>query len=261
MVNTIKIMKPDIKSYLNSWSDEIDSRKNRIRHLIGDAHWLSDGHHKESILKEFLIRYLPNDLNIGRGFIKTTRDLTLCSPEVDILVSDPKLNPPFLFEGDLQIIDSSAVLAQIEVKTTFNKSTLIDALKNISRTQSIIGDFKETSPVWKGISFFTNGTNSSLEKLVIMIEAAIQKALKNEQVAVVPVCIMVLDHYCCFLDQTSSNEALIKLFDLGTLSFPCAFVDMFSAMRRRYGGSVLGGLDNVIESLDIAKPIIRKITF
>jgi len=40
-------MKPNVHSYLCSWSDELVSRANRVRMLIGDAHWLSDGHHKE----------------------------------------------------------------------------------------------------------------------------------------------------------------------------------------------------------------------
>lgn len=260
-------MMPDIKSYLDSWSSEIDSRKNRVRHLIGDAHWLSDGHHKESILREFLIKYLPKNLNIGRGFVKTTRDLTLCSPEVDILVSDPRLNPPFLYEGDLQIVDSSTVIAQIEVKTLFSRKVLKDALLNVGRTQTIIGNYKDTDQVWKGVCFFSGKANSTLESLLNIIEVALKelaKELASEKPPVsliVPTCIAVLDRHCCFLQQTSPNSVSIKLFDLGSLSFPCAFSDMFSAMRRRNGGPVLGGLDNVVESLNIAKPLTREITF
>lgn len=260
-----KPMKPDIQSYLYSWSNEIDARKNRIRQLIGDAHWLSDGHHKESILREFFTRYLPKDLIIGRGFVKTTRDLTLCSPEVDILITDPRLNPPFLFEGDLQIIDSSSVIAQIEVKTTFCKSTLKDALINVSRTQSIIGNYKDADLVWKGICFFSGDQDRTLEGLLDMTEAALKEVaecLASEEPSahfIVPTCIAALDRHCCFLHQSSSNNVSIKLFDLRQLSFPCAFADMFAAMRRRNGGAVLGGLDNVIESLDIDKPITREI--
>ncbi len=236
-----------------------------MRQLIGDAHWLSDGHHKESILREFLIRYLPRDLNIGRGFVKTTRDLSLCSPEVDILVSDPRLNPPFFFEGDLQIVDASAVVAQIEVKTTFCKSALRDALLNICRTQSIIGDHKDADQVWKGVCFFSGGVKQTREALLDTTEAAL-KEVANILVAedvpanlVAPTCIAALDRHCCFLHQTSAKNVSIKLFELDALSFPCAFADMFSAMRRRNGGVVLGGLDNVIESLQIASPLSREI--
>jgi|WetSurMetagenome_2_1015567.scaffolds.fasta_scaffold39068_1 hypothetical protein len=259
-------MEPDIQSYLLSWSNEIGARKNRVRELIGDAHWLSDGHHKESILREFFLRYLPRDLNIGRGFVKTTRDLTLCSPEVDILVSDPRLNPPFLFDGDLQIVDSSSVIAQIEVKTTFCKSTLKDALLNVCRTQLIIGNYRDTDQVWKGIYFFSGDTKQTLEDLINMTEAALKEvasSLANNEPPVqmiVPTCIAVLDRHCCFLNQTSPNNVSIKLFDLKQLSFPCAFADMFSAMRRRNGGAVLGGLDNVIESLNVAKPLTREVS-
>ena len=255
-------MKPDIQSYLDSWSYEIDARKNRVRLLIGNAHWLSDGHHKESILREFFVRYLPMDLNICRGFVKTTRDLSLCSPEVDILVTDPRLNPPLFFEGGLQIVDASSVVAQIEVKTTFCRSTLRDALVNVSRTQSIIGSLKETDQVWKGICFFSGGTERNLEDLLDMTEAAAKDAVQILAVGeapanmIAPTCIAVLDRHCCFLHQSSAKSLSIKLFDLGRLDFPCAFADMFSAMRRRNGGVVLGGLDNVIESLHLAPPLL-----
>lgn len=260
-----KHMKPDIKLYLHSWSNEIDARKNRVRQLIGDAHWLSDGHHKESILREFFIRYLPKDFNICRGFVKTTRDLSICSPEVDILVSDPRINPPFLFEGDLQIVDSSTVIAQIEVKTTFSKSTLKNALLNVCRTQSIIGNHKEADQGWKGIFFFTCDAKFTLESLLDMTEEALKEVAasleaEGPQVRLIaPTCIAALDRHCCFLHQTSPRNISLKIFDLGELSFPCAFADMFAALRRRNGGTVLGGLDNVIESLPVPIPLTREI--
>jgi len=42
----------DFSGYLGSWAAELGARQNRVRMLIGDAHWLSDGHHKEAILRE-----------------------------------------------------------------------------------------------------------------------------------------------------------------------------------------------------------------
>lgn len=259
-------MKPNVQSYLHSWSNEIDARANRVRQLIGDAHWLSDGHHKESLLREFLSRYLPKDCSISRGFVKTTRDLNLCSPEVDILIADPRLNPPFFFEGDLQIVDSSAVIAQIEVKTKLSKQTLTDALLNVCRTQSLIGDYSDTQHIWKGIFFFTSGTERPLESLLDIIETSLAKVtadvskLAPSVNVISPTCIATLDRHCCFLQQTSYRTFDVKLFELGALSFPCAFADMFSALRRRNGGAVLGGLDNVIDSIEVPAHLTKRIS-
>ena len=54
-------------SYLAISSQELEARAQRVRTLIGDAHWLSDGNHKEALLREFLRRYLPPELVITMG--------------------------------------------------------------------------------------------------------------------------------------------------------------------------------------------------
>lgn len=258
-------MRADIQAYLESWSSEIDARKNRVRQLIGDAHWLSDGHHKESILREFFSNYLPKDLSIGRGFVKTTRDLTQCSPEVDILISDPSLNPPLFSEGDLQIVDSSSLVGQIEVKTTLNKRNLVDALCNVSRTQALIGNYSDADAVWKGIFFYTTHQSMNIKRLLDLTATTISdsasqlRSRANACEFIAPTCIAALDGYCCFLIQESARQVAVKVFDLGSLSFPCAIADMFSAIRRRRGGAVVSGLDNAIETLNVPAPFTREI--
>jgi hypothetical protein len=257
-------MTPDIPAYLLSWSREFEARSDRVRQLIGDAHWLSDGHHKEWLLQEFLVRYLPPSLCISRGFVKATRCLDACSPEVDILVSDPILNPPLFFEGGLQIVDSSSVVAQTEVKTKFSKPVLKDALENICRTQSLLGNFNDSAQVWKGVCFFVGGVDREPDSLHETLEAALREvalSLRAERVEfVAPTCIALLDRYCCFINQTASTDVTIKTCDVGGLAFACAFADMFSALRRKHGGAVLGGLDNVIDSLQIPAPTCTKLS-
>jgi hypothetical protein len=257
-------MTPDIQSYLLSWSNEIEARSNRVRQLIGDAHWLSDGHHKESLLREFLVRYLPLEVRISRGFVKSTSDFRRCSPEVDILLADPRLNPPLFSEGDLLIVDSTAVAAQIEVKTTFNKKNLNDALQNVGSTQLLIGDFREAAQVWKGVCFFAGGVDRTPESFWQTTKDCLTEVSasfsKQDLQFVAPTCIATLDRYCCFIDQTAPTKVTVKICDVGKLSFPCAFADLFSALRRRNGGAVLGGLDNVVESLDVAPPLVKELS-
>lgn len=39
-------MEPEPCKCFESWSEDLKSRSDRVRRLIGDAHWLSDGHHR-----------------------------------------------------------------------------------------------------------------------------------------------------------------------------------------------------------------------
>ena len=146
--------------YLESWSKELHSRADRVRQLIGDAHWLSDGHHKEAILREFLRRYLPVHVQVSRGFIR--RALTDdCSPEVDILIADLMANQPFFNEGDLLVVSPSSVIAHMEIKTKFGKSELLDALfvrreDSISAEQSSRFAESMARPMFLQCSGFSN---------------------------------------------------------------------------------------------------------
>jgi hypothetical protein len=78
----------NLPAYFATWSDEITSRADRVRNLIGDKHWLSDGTYKEFLIREFLARYLPSHLNVSRGFIRHL-EIDAVSPEIDILIADP----------------------------------------------------------------------------------------------------------------------------------------------------------------------------
>lgn len=81
---------------LESWSDELLSRASRVRNLIGDAHWLSDGHHKEELVRAYLVRHLPKAYRISRGFICSTDAKTRVSPEIDVLITDEAAELPWL---------------------------------------------------------------------------------------------------------------------------------------------------------------------
>src|SRR5210317_2216194 len=107
-------MKADFSSYLESWSKELTSRSNRVRNLIGDAHWLSDGHHKEYIIRDFLKRLLPNRIKVTTGFVRPLNLENKCSTEIDVLVLDNHLQPPFFSEGGIDIVPPTSCIAHLE---------------------------------------------------------------------------------------------------------------------------------------------------
>jgi hypothetical protein len=115
------------EAYFRSLTAEIEALKDRIRNFIGDAHWVSDGLWKESVIKAILRRYLPGAAGIGSGFVITEQGPTT---QIDVLIYD--LTKPVLFrDGDFVIITADAALALIEVKTRIEKSEIEQVCRKI----------------------------------------------------------------------------------------------------------------------------------
>lgn len=118
----------DLQAYHRSIADELRSIHQRIRQIINDQHWPTDGAYKESILRRVLRNHIPEVIRVGTGFV--------CYPErqaskqIDILLTD--MRKPTLFKDDeLVIVTADAVRAIIEVKTQLNTTTLREALMKL----------------------------------------------------------------------------------------------------------------------------------
>lgn len=120
-----------LKDYHISIGKELNDLKNRFRNLLGNEnyHKLSDGKHKESILKNIFARHLPRGISAKNGFIKFDADT--CSSEIDILlhVNDR----PMLFQNDdIVIVTPHSVFGGIEVKTNLKKQDAPDVFSKIA---------------------------------------------------------------------------------------------------------------------------------
>lgn len=103
----------NLQAYFTSLSREIDALKDRVRNLIADRHWLTDGEWKESVIRHVLRRNLPSTVEVGRGFVVTEAG---ASRQLDVLIRDA--SKPVLFrDGDLAFVTPDAVLGIIEVKS------------------------------------------------------------------------------------------------------------------------------------------------
>lgn len=262
--------KPDTSAYLKSWAQELESRAQRVRNLIGEAHWVSDGSHKEALLREFLRRYLSSGLVISKGFVRSpSAEENNCSPEIDILVADPSAQTPFFAEGDLQIVPPTSVVAHVEVKTTFESNSLNSALENIYKTQLVISKNAKASRVWRCICFYSIPPSRTPISTIATIENSIRLLFSNSRPlsvddirwACLPTCIATVSSYLVFLKPDGNNFLQLRLFELGSLSLACALADLFSSARRWSGGSVVGELDDLIDDLDIPAPIMHTIAF
>lgn len=223
-------MKPEVGKYLGSWSSELISRADRVRHLIGDAHWLSDGHHKESLVREVLQRLLPPNLSICRGFVKPPDDEIPCSPENDILVSDPAIHPPFFNEGGLVITPPSNVLALIESKTTYSQGKLVEAIAAQAATVRTLCTYEPRGERrWRGVLFAAVPKSRSLESALKSLGKAVSKVnLKDNlfRAEQLPHCIASYDRLFLLLSAIDEGRYRVRAFELGSLAVACFFNEL-----------------------------------
>lgn len=151
-------LEPNLKRFHESLGKELLDVKDRVRYLIGDSHWLSDGEHKEAVLKEVISRFLSNNYSIGRGFVINNKKER--TNQIDIIIYNNE--SPLLFkEGDFVIVPSNIVCAIIEVKSRVNsiselKSFIKKAEKNSKITYSVLGESKK---FFNGIFVYESSLN------------------------------------------------------------------------------------------------------
>lgn len=145
-------MEPNSLEYQKTIALEFNATKNRIRYLIGSAHWGEDGRHKEVILMNFLKRFLPNNIKVGTGFIKEGANI---SNQIDIIIYNPSL-PLYYKENDFIIVQPKSVLGIIEVKSNPDKNRLAKAIFKASQVGNLIKD----NLIFNGLFIFGEVNNS-----------------------------------------------------------------------------------------------------
>lgn len=144
-----------LPNYYKSFAKELDVVKNRVRNIIGSAHWASDGSHKEIVLQDILRRFIPKRYSISSGFV-VSDDGQQSSKQIDILIYD--IDSPLLFtSSNFVIIPRHYVRAVIEVKTdTGRGNQLQKALDTLYSVQNILN--RTSDSIYTGIfSYSHNG--------------------------------------------------------------------------------------------------------
>jgi hypothetical protein len=222
-------MEPEPGKCFESWSEELKSRSDRVRRLIGKAHWLSDGHHKEDLVRQFLQRHLAPRLRVTRGFICGSDVELGVSREIDVMVTDSEADIPWFFEGNLIIAPSSAVIAQIHVKTKFDVNELSDVLVSGAHNQAVFEATISGRQLWFGAVFFDSGSARSVEQWKRIWVSAIAKIPKNIRVgsSSFPDCIAIVDGPAFLVDKPANNSTVkqlsIRYFECGKAA-PAVFL-------------------------------------
>jgi len=148
--------------FQKSITRELDVIKNRVRNLIGNAHWGEEGRFKEAILKTIINRFLPNNLSIGTGFISGELGLgdSMISNQLDLIIYENSI--PVLFkEGDFIITTEKNVRGIIEVKSRLDTTNLrktVDDFNSLAQFPLIANNGENR--IFKGLFAYENGINN-----------------------------------------------------------------------------------------------------
>ena len=154
---------PQSTRFLNSIALELQNQADRVRDLIGDAHWISDGHHKEYLLKSVLTRYMPTGMRATRGFVANPTSPYKISREQDILIIDSLSEPPLYDQGGMVIAFPSTVVASISVKTQFTNKEIKDSVIGLNSVLQTCSTQTDSEHIWCGMFAFSS-TISSLDE-------------------------------------------------------------------------------------------------
>lgn len=142
------------RRYLESLAEEILSQATRVRNLIGDRHWLSDGHHKEYLLGSVLRRHLPSGILVSRGFVVSPYESDLCSTEQDILLIDTTKEAPLFHQAELAVCFPRTVLSAISVKSTLGSAEVRDVVSGLNSVRAVARNDVTPRSIWCGGYFF-----------------------------------------------------------------------------------------------------------
>jgi uncharacterized protein DUF6602 len=128
----------DCHGYLRSFADELAAQANRVRSLIGERHWLSDGTHKEHVLAALFERHLPSGVLLTKGFVADLQIEDACSKEQDLLFLDTTVQAPLFHQGGLAVSAPDAVLATVSVKSTMTAATITKTIENQNSVRRVV---------------------------------------------------------------------------------------------------------------------------
>ena len=234
------MISPSYSQLLRSWSSELASRTERIRNVIGDRHWPTDGRHKEMILGEMIERYLPSNFSLCSGFIGGAGEQEI-SPEIDLYIADHSKCPPLLNECGVQVTRSTSVLATIEVKSTFNANHLDDATFHLGKTVATFPDAGRQC--WNGIFFFGTSLTSAYDYGTALLTKIDQNLSDFGETG--PCVIAILGTGLAFYTR-SAHQSKLRYFPIGELATGLWLIDMLEWILDVDGGS---GQMAIIEQL------------
>lgn len=116
----------DLVTHSSLIAEEFRYRVNRLSQLIGDVHELSLGEYKESLLREYLSKFLPRRYAVGTGFVMFGSNSGELSRQLDIIVYDETNYPVIFKDNAFVILRPESVRAVVEVKGFLDRNGIFN---------------------------------------------------------------------------------------------------------------------------------------
>jgi hypothetical protein len=171
-------LKPSEAEYFASLSGELDSQAQRVRQLIGSAHWGHDGRHKEVLLAELIRRHCPSSVLVSTGFVISPNNLEIRSAEQDILLIDTSVEAPLFHQGALVVAFAHTVLAAVSVKTTMSPVSMKETIDGLQTVRRVVRDAAlGAEQTWCGGFFYR--VQESWSKTPQLIYKSVKRCILN----------------------------------------------------------------------------------
>ena len=188
----------DLTAYFGSTASTLRAQGQRVRNLIGENHWQSDGTYKERLIKNTIREIVPSSLKVGDGFLVYKKDRNEdgfeASRQLDVIVYDDRYVAPLFRDGDFVIILAETAISAIEVKSNWGNSysQIEDGVEKIQSAHQLYRKVKNKAHTRRAPDLFTaciafggkpNSTdkkadaNFAFEKIAKSIKQKFQQAL------------------------------------------------------------------------------------
>jgi|GEM_PF-416316 len=193
----------DLIQYHKSVARELASTRDRVRNLIGSRHWLTDGEHKEVVLRKVLRNHVPENTRVGKGFVFLGSNT---STQMDVLLSD-RSRPTLFKEEDLTIVTPDAVQGIIEVKTSIDsKSSLAKIITKLCDNAEIIrGQHRHRSSSWFGLFVYQPLPSNITDKDVLTI---VQAAVRGQPSRAIDAIALGPDRIVRFVEEEERKREI-----------------------------------------------------
>ncbi len=159
------------EEFHKSINKELEVIQDRVRNLIGSAHWGEEGRYKEAVLRSIIRRFLPENVSIGTGFIlKKEDDEIEISNQIDIIIYD-NTYPVLFAEGDFLITTPTNVKGIIEVKTKLDSSEVMDVVSKATNNRKVIG-----TEIFNGVFVYNDGNIVNGDNISDNLESALKES-------------------------------------------------------------------------------------
>ena len=254
-------MKSSRARFVESLAHELLASADRVRDLIGDKHWLSDGTQKEGLLSTLITRALPSGTQASKGFVLSANDDGVCSKEIDILVLNTSAVGPFFHEHDILMGMPAQALAAVSVKTRFAKEALRSVFKNLCSIHKVASVDTPPGRTWtSGFFFFDDASDTqppdpsrvlrTLRDVLVEQSPHAGKNLDNPRL-IGPDLLAVGKDLCIAIDYDAPEAPSIRAFSCKGLAFGAfvaSLLDHVAAVRDKAAHP----LAKCIDELDFA---------